>query len=53
MPPPERYNAGYNVGVGGAVVKDGRLLLVPDVEALVGTGGPDQAATTAQPLEGS
>ena len=28
MPPPERYNKGYNVGVGGAVVKDGRLLLV-------------------------
>ena len=28
MPIPERYNKGYNVGVGGAVVKDGRLLLV-------------------------
>ena len=28
MPPPERYNTGYNVGVGGAVVQDGRLLLV-------------------------
>ena len=28
MPPPERYNSGYNVGVGGAVVKDGRLLMV-------------------------
>ena len=28
MPPPERYNTGYNVGVGGAVVSDGRLLLV-------------------------
>jgi ADP-ribose pyrophosphatase YjhB (NUDIX family) len=28
MPPPERYNKGYNVGVGGAVVHDGRLLLV-------------------------
>ncbi len=28
MPPPERYNSGYNVGVGGAVVKDNRLLLV-------------------------
>jgi ADP-ribose pyrophosphatase YjhB (NUDIX family) len=28
MPVPERYNAGYNVGVGGAVVCDGRLLLV-------------------------
>ena len=28
MPPPERYNTGYNLGVGGAVVKDGRLLLV-------------------------
>lgn len=28
MPPPERYNTGYNVGVGGAVVKDGKLLLV-------------------------
>jgi len=28
MPPPERYNTGYNVGVGGAVVHDGRLLLV-------------------------
>ncbi len=28
MPPPERYNTGYNVGVGGAVVKDDRLLLV-------------------------
>jgi ADP-ribose pyrophosphatase YjhB (NUDIX family) len=28
MPPPERYNTGYNVGVGGAVVHNGRLLLV-------------------------
>ena len=28
MPIPERYNQGYNIGVGGAVVKDGRLLLV-------------------------
>ncbi len=28
MPPPERYNTGYNVGVGGAVVNDGRVLLV-------------------------
>ena len=28
MPPPERYNTGYNVGVGGAVVQEGRLLLV-------------------------
>ena len=28
MPPPDRYNTGYNVGVGGAVVGDGRLLLV-------------------------
>jgi ADP-ribose pyrophosphatase YjhB (NUDIX family) len=28
MPVPERYNIGYNVGVGGAVVQDGRLLLV-------------------------
>ena len=28
MPVPERYNSGYNVGVGGAVVSDGRLLLV-------------------------
>ena len=28
MPPPDRYNIGYNVGVGGAVVQDGRLLLV-------------------------
>jgi ADP-ribose pyrophosphatase YjhB (NUDIX family) len=28
MPPPERYNNGYNIGVGGAVVQDGRLLLV-------------------------
>lgn len=25
---PERYNSGYNIGVGGAVVRDGRLLLV-------------------------
>lgn len=25
---PQRYNSGYNIGVGGAVVKDGRLLLV-------------------------
>ena len=25
---PERYNTGYNVGVGGAVVRDGQLLLV-------------------------
>src|SRR5262245_64436834 len=28
MPPQARYNTGYNVGVGGAVVDDGRLLLV-------------------------
>jgi ADP-ribose pyrophosphatase YjhB (NUDIX family) len=28
MPVPERYNMGYNIGVGGAVVRDGRLLLV-------------------------
>jgi ADP-ribose pyrophosphatase YjhB (NUDIX family) len=28
MPPPDRYSTGYNVGVGGAVVDDGRLLLV-------------------------
>ena len=28
MPLPERYNSGYNLGVGGAVVKDGKLLLV-------------------------
>jgi len=28
MPLPERYNTGYNVGVGGAVVQDGKLLLV-------------------------
>ena len=28
MPIPERYNTGYNIGVGGAVVQDGRLLLV-------------------------
>ena len=28
MPPPLRYNTGYNVGVGGAVVKNGQLLLV-------------------------
>ena len=28
MPPPNRYNTGYNVGVGGAVVNDDRLLLV-------------------------
>ncbi len=25
---PQRYNTGYNVGVGGAVVRDGQLLLV-------------------------
>ena len=28
MPPPERYNTNYNLGVGGAVVKDGKLLMV-------------------------
>ncbi len=28
MPIPERYNTGYSIGVGGAVVRDGRLLLV-------------------------
>jgi ADP-ribose pyrophosphatase YjhB (NUDIX family) len=28
MPLPARYNTGYNVGVGGAVVHDGKLLLV-------------------------
>src|SRR5690242_12159492 len=25
---PARYNTGYNIGVGGAVVRDGKLLLV-------------------------
>ena len=25
---PERYNSGYNIGVGGAVVRKGRLLMV-------------------------
>ena len=25
---PERYNRGYNIGVGGAVVRDGRLLFI-------------------------
>jgi ADP-ribose pyrophosphatase YjhB (NUDIX family) len=28
MPLPARYNTGYNVGVGGAVVHNGKLLLV-------------------------
>jgi ADP-ribose pyrophosphatase YjhB (NUDIX family) len=28
MAPPARYNSGYNIGVGGAVVRDGHLLLV-------------------------
>ena len=28
MPVPERYNTGYNLGVGGAVVHENRLLLV-------------------------
>lgn len=28
MPVPERYNVGYNIGVGGALVDRGRLLLV-------------------------
>jgi len=28
MPIPNRYNTGYNIGVGGAVMRDGRLLLV-------------------------
>lgn len=28
MPPPTRYNTGYNIGVGGAVVRENRLLLV-------------------------
>jgi ADP-ribose pyrophosphatase YjhB (NUDIX family) len=28
MATPARYNTGYNIGVGGAVVRDGRLLLV-------------------------
>jgi ADP-ribose pyrophosphatase YjhB (NUDIX family) len=28
LPIPERYNRGYNIGVGGAVVRDGQLLLV-------------------------
>jgi ADP-ribose pyrophosphatase YjhB (NUDIX family) len=28
MPVPERYNSGYNMGVGGAVVHEERLLLV-------------------------
>ena len=25
MPIPERYNLGYNIGVGGAVVRDGKV----------------------------
>jgi ADP-ribose pyrophosphatase YjhB (NUDIX family) len=28
MPVPERYNSGYNIGVGGAVVRNDELLLV-------------------------
>jgi ADP-ribose pyrophosphatase YjhB (NUDIX family) len=28
MPVPERYNTGYNIGVGGAVVRGAQLLLV-------------------------
>jgi hypothetical protein len=28
MPIPERYNTGYNVGVGGAVVHEEKLLMV-------------------------
>jgi len=28
MAVPARYNSGYNIGVGGAVVRDGQLLLV-------------------------
>ena len=28
MPIPEQYNRGYNLGVGGAVVENNRLLLV-------------------------
>ena len=28
MPLPARYNTGYNIGVGGAVVHEGRLLMV-------------------------
>ena len=28
MPPPERYNTNYNLGVGGAVIRDGKLLMV-------------------------
>jgi mutator protein MutT len=28
MPIPERYNSGYNIGVGGAVLHGGRLLMV-------------------------
>ena len=28
MPIPERYNSGYNIGVGGAVLHQGRLLMV-------------------------
>ena len=28
MPIPVRYNTGYNIGVGGAVTRDGQLLLV-------------------------
>ncbi len=28
MPIPERYNSGYNIGVGGAVVENERLLMV-------------------------
>jgi mutator protein MutT len=28
MPIPARYNTGYNIGVGGAVVRNGHLLLV-------------------------
>lgn len=28
MPIPQRYNTGYNIGVGGAVVRGGQLLMV-------------------------
>src|SRR6266705_2696329 len=28
MPIPQRYNTGYNIGVGGAVVSEGHLLMV-------------------------
>ena len=45
---PTRYNTGYNIGVGGAVVRDGRLLLVRRASDTVGAIGSCQADSSSR-----